>query len=410
MRTRYSGSSVKGNIVAPPSKERTQMAILLSSMAFGKSIIRNPLLCDDTFALISALRSFSASIDERNGDLYVSGGYMRAQPEVDCGHSVAALKYMAALCSIFHKRISLNYSGILDDVQISPLLESLRKIGAECTDDPVSVKGPVIGGDTSFDDLSDTQAISALMLTAPFLKEGLRIHVCNGVSAVPEIAMTENVMSKFDVPVFYEDDIIRIEYGGYKPAMMDISGDYHAAAYPMVAAALSGSVTVYGLDPNEVQNCKIIERFVKEAGADVERITNATAVRQNALSGRDMDVGHYPDLFPLLSILAAGVNGKSRLYGLSGQKILISHVCDMLERLGVSTEITDDGCIVNGNGRMKGCTVRSFDDPRVAMSAAVASLIADGPVIVDGSECILSSYPNFDNDMRSIGMITEEVE
>lgn len=411
MNTTYSGDSVRGNIVAPPSKSQTQRAIFLSSLAFGRSMIRNPLLCEDTYSMINAMRSFGAQVDERGGDLYISGGLLRAPQTIDCGNSGTTLRFLTAFCSLFHKPITLTGDASLSKRPMQPLLDALTQLGAECSEGPITVKGPIKGGDTVINGETSSQYVSALMMTAPFLENGLRIHVEGDLVSRPYITMTEDMMSKFNVPVYYEGNVIRVEYNGYRPAMLDIPGDYSSAAYPMTAAALAGNVSVYGLETNCFQGDMAITKILRDAGAETSRVSNATVVRQCALSGRTVDISSTPDLFPILAVLFSTASGQSKLYGAPHLRFKesdrIKSTVEMLRKLGADISEEEDGCTINGVPRLKGGTVDSHGDHRIAMAAAVASLVADGPVTVENSECVSVSYPNFNNDMRSIGMKVE---
>lgn len=404
MRTEYSGNTVRGSIVASPSEGQTIRSIFLASMAFGKSAVRNPLLSDAAMSLIEVLRTFNVPIDERNGDLYITGGYLRAPAEIDCRGQDIVAEYMASFCSIFHKQITLKNGKVSE-----PLFKGLEGLGVITTSDPVTVKGPMMGGETLIEGDSVSDSVSSLMMTAPFLKDGVRIRVEGDMISRPGIMITENIMSKFGVSLFYEENSIRIAYGGYKPFIMDISGDYLAASYPMAAAALSGNVSVYGLDQNDLQGEKAIERILREAGADVSRVTNATVVKQGSLMGRNIDVSNIPKLIPLLAVLFSSATGRSKLYGIAKSDMdLAQRTCEMIASLGGTAEIDGDSCDIIGTGHLKGGNIDPKGNAYIAMAAATASVICDGPVLIDNTDCILCQFPNFNNDLRAIGLKVEE--
>ena len=121
----------------------------------------------------------------------------------------------------------------------------------------------------------------------------------------------------------------------------------------------------------------------------------------------EVDVSGIPDLFPILAVLAAGAVGTSTFHNVARLRIKesdrVETVRQLLASLGGSMVVEGDTVYVEGNGQLKGGTVDSFADHRIAMSGAVASLICQEPVTVLGAECCAKSYPDFFKDFEKIG-------
>jgi 3-phosphoshikimate 1-carboxyvinyltransferase len=120
-----------------------------------------------------------------------------------------------------------------------------------------------------------------------------------------------------------------------------------------------------------------------------------------------------PDLFPIVAILLATADGDSRLYGAPQLKYKESNrietVVNLINSIGGSAEGTDDGCIIHGTPRLKGGKIVHRGDHRLMMCAAIASLVCDGPIEMDDVECCAVSYPDFLDQMKSLGMIMEAI-
>ena len=122
----------------------------------------------------------------------------------------------------------------------------------------------------------------------------------------------------------------------------------------------------------------------------------------------DFDASGCPDLFPPLAVLAAAGKGKSRILGIhrlhGKESDRATAIGDILLRLGIHTEISGDELLISG-GKFIGSEVRSFNDHRIAMAAAVAGLAADGPVVISGSECVSKSWPGFFASLEALKVV-----
>lgn len=147
-------------------------------------------------------------------------------------------------------------------------------------------------------------------------------------------------------------------------------------------------------------------------GADISFGSDSVTVRKNHLVGTTIDASQIPDLIPTLCALACVCEGQTVV--INGERLKIKEsdrilsTCRMLSNLGADITPTDDGMIINGKAKLKGGTVDSFNDHRIAMSAAVASCSCDGDVTVNGAECVEKSYPEFWSDFSSLDIETEE--
>ncbi len=153
---------------------------------------------------------------------------------------------------------------------------------------------------------------------------------------------------------------------------------------------------------------KIVD-VLRKAGCEVSA-EGDRAVCRNAGRPRaaEIDMGDIPDLFPIVAVLLSVAGGRSRLYGAPHLRFKESDRIALTERmlktLGADIRGTDDGCIIEGVERLHGGRIEHGGDHRMMMAAAVASLVADGPVSMEDDACWNVSYPGFPEQMASLGM------
>ena len=165
-------------------------------------------------------------------------------------------------------------------------------------------------------------------------------------------------------------------------------------------------LTVYGLDPASAQGDKKILDILTLMGADVRIKDSEITVSRNRLRGIEVDASQIPDLVPVIATVASVCEGKTVIYNAGRLRLKesdrIESVCRMLTDLGGKISPTGDGMIIEGVPELSGGTVDSFNDHRIAMSAAVASLVSLGKVTVTGMEAVNKSYPSFIADFNSL--------
>lgn len=415
---RFTGGTVSGRITPPPSKSHTHRAFFLSAMADGRSRIGNPLLSDDTRATLAICNSMGAGSVMEDGSVVIDGGNLHAPEGIaDAGNSGTTMRLFAGISSMFDREVVITGDESLKKRPMGPLLSSLGSMGVECRSDnglpPVGIKGPSRGGKVSIDGDVSSQFISSLLLVAPMLRDDSEITVEGTMVSAPYLDVTARMMGLFGADVSRDGNVFSVRGGtGYKPCDYTVPSDFSSAAFPLVAGALGGSVTVENMDPNDPQGDKAIVEIIKKAGGDVAVEGSRITASRNRLRGCDVDLGDIPDLFPITAVLLASAEGESRLYGAPQLRFKesdrIKTVTDMINAIGGDAVPTEDGCIIRGR-KLKGGRIEHLGDHRIMMSAAVASIVCDGPVEMDGAECCEVSFPAFPGMMRRIGLGSEEI-
>lgn len=331
---------------------------------------------------------------------------------------------------------------------------------------PLTVQGPLLSGKTSVSGKGGSQLISGLLMALPLLPGDSTLHI-HDPKSIPYMFITADVLRRFGIKISSEmeggEDFLETQdwslctgitfkiKGGqkYSPAAFDIEGDWSAAANFLVAGALFGDVKLTGLDTTSLQADISIMDILMEAGASLSQIDdgpqdgitndgssrneatdaasnktsdNEDAQEANATQGHrglitaqkaplrafDTDLNNCPDLFPIVSILAAFCHGRSNIQGFkrlaSKESDRGTAILNMLTQMGVSASASGDTLTIDGesvesrllNGHLlKGGEYTSSHDHRMAMALTVASWCADSPILIDDISCVAKSFPAF---------------
>jgi 3-phosphoshikimate 1-carboxyvinyltransferase len=186
-----------------------------------------------------------------------------------------------------------------------------------------------------------------------------------------------------------------------------VEGDWSGGAFLLVAGALAGPVTVKGLDVGSTQADKAMLQALRDSGVRLEFIGDEILVGPAALKAFSFDATECPDLFPPLVALAAYCEGTTVITGVSRLAHKESDrgltLRDEFGKMGLSIELDGDRMLIHGGGGLKGATVHSRHDHRIAMACAVAALKAGAPVTIEEAEAINKSYPDFYEDLKKMG-------
>ena len=412
--TEFSGGSLNGVFKAPPSKSYTHRAIILASLADGRSTIYDPLVSLDTLSTMAAMEAMGAVIEKLGNELRIVGkGIQIPAGALNVENSGTTMRLLSGVVSSFDSPVTLTGDESLQKRPMGPLLDALSEMGVSCTSrdgrPPVTIKGPNNGGNVSISGNISSQFVSSLIMSAPLFGNDTAIKIEGNTVSRPYIDITIRMMNDFGVNVT-ESNGFRIKAGqSYKPREYRVPGDMSSAAFPLTGGALSGSVTMEHYDNDDPQGDKDIINILRMCGADVSVDNGKVTVKKKELNGTDVDMSNIPDLFPIVAVLLSTAKGTSKLYGAPHLRFKESNRIEtttrMLKTLGADIVPTDDGCIIKGVERLKGGHIQHHGDHRIAMSAAIASLVSDGSVTMNDTECCSVSFPGFTDIMKRMGMV-----
>jgi len=404
-----------GKVRIPASKSHTIRALIISSLAEGKSVLLNPLVSGDTVSCLEACRAFGAEISEEENKWIVNGKGVASPPDdiINVGNSGTSLYLLLSAAALISGTTVFTGDYQIRRRSAQSLINSLNDLGANCFSTrgngcaPLVVQGKMAGGKTSIE-CPTSQYLSSLLISCPLAENDTEISVPL-LNEKPYVEMTMDWLKCQNI-IFENSDykIFKIKGGQkYKPFEKEIPADFSSATFFLVAAAITNSnVTLNGLDMNDTQGDKAVVDMLKKMGTEIETGENFVRVNGGQLVGTELDLNATPDALPAMAIAGCFAKGETRLVNVpqarEKETDRIAVMAAELKKLGADIEELPDGLIIR-ESVLKGGTARGYDDHRVVMSLAVAGLRAERAIEVDTAESAAITFPNFSELMNSIG-------
>lgn len=401
MDIRISPSKLRGDLSVPASKSCAHRSIICAALAEGVSHLSGVTMSKDIEATIGAMTALGAEFTVNGGDITVKGAGGRKAHDcvIDCNESGSTLRFIIPIAAALGTNTEFRGRGRLPQRPIDIFIRELGKNGVSFgyqNTMPFTVSGGLKSGRFEIEGDVSSQFITGLLFALPLLDGDSDIVLTSHLESRPYVDITIDTLRRFGVSVTETDEGFRVK-GGQRYIARDehIEGDYSQAAFFCVANALGSEVELHNLVENSVQGDKKILEIISDM----------------CYNG---NIGHYradcsdiPDLVPILAVLGAFGRGDSVIYNAKRLKIKESDrlqtTAALLNNLGGSVDITDDGLIIHPTGAMHGGTVDSFGDHRIVMAAAIAATAIDGEVVIKGAEAAEKSYPAFFDDYRKLG-------
>ena len=401
-----------GKIVANYSKSYLQRALVLSAISEGESILCGYDGSKDVQVATALIQELGAKVRIEKNSLFITATPSSARAEkfsLHVGESGLLLRMIAPIASVLSLESIITGQGTLLKRDMLSLKKNLKKNGLtivlENNSLPMIIQGSLLKDHWQIDASESSQLLSGLLMSLPLLGKSHKIEVSNLVS-IPYIDLTLDLMEKFGVPI----DIDNYQSFGYKDsytykaAKIEVEGDWSGAANHLVGAAISGALDLDGLQVNSRQADKAILTALNDFGAIVEWHGTTLHVKQNEQHPFFFDASNSPDLFPPLAVLACAAIGTSEIKGLhrlTNKESNRQNSCvALLEALGVQYRIQEDSLLIDGTGSVKGGTIATFNDHRIAMAGAVAASISKQAITIENISCVEKSYPDFFRDLE----------
>ncbi|MCU1461559.1 MAG: 3-phosphoshikimate 1-carboxyvinyltransferase [Acidimicrobiales bacterium] len=395
---------VTGRLRPPGDKSVSHRALLLGALADGTSTISGLSDGDDVARTARAVSALGARIDGPR----ITGGRDRLHAPadvVDCGNSGTAIRLLAGVSASLPFRTVLDGDGSVRTRPMGRVTEPLAVMGARIDSDyaPLTIDGGGLHGIDYTPRVPSAQVKSAILLAGLGAEGDTVVR-----EPVPTRAHTEELLALCGADIEVGPGVARVRASKLAPFALDIPGDPSQAAFWIVAACLApGSdltVAPIYVGPARTAFIDVLLRM----GADLEIGPGTVRARYSALHPTDIGGAEVPGLIdeiPVLAVAAAMADGISVVRDAAELRVKesdrIEATVAMLQAFGVVAEPTADGLAVNGTGVLTGGgVVDSRGDHRIAMAAAVAGLVADGGVTIEGWESVATSYPGFEEDLR----------
>ncbi|HEV8536437.1 MAG TPA: 3-phosphoshikimate 1-carboxyvinyltransferase [Candidatus Limnocylindria bacterium] len=399
---------VDKRVRVPASKSVANREIVLSAIADGRSRLElGPLdPGDDVRAMVEAVAALDYRVERSDGEIVIHGtgqGH-RAGGNVDAGDAGTVARFVAALGALGSGYVTITGSERLRERPIAPLLDALRKLGASLNGDrlPVTIAGPIRGGEIEIAGNESSQFASALLLVAPRLDGGLKLHIAGALVSAPYVDLTIAALRGRGVKVEREGNVVTVREAKVRARDISIPGDVTAATYPTAAAAvLGGSVTVESVDARLREGGQGDARFfelIAEMGCNVSHRSGAVAVRRvGELHGIRASVRDCSDVFPSLAIVATQASEPTELTGIGHTRKQESDrviaVAGGINALGGRAQAFADAIRIEPAPLHEG-VVDTCGDHRVAMAFSILGLQVPG-VAIRGAGAVSKTFTGF---------------
>ncbi|OGG31059.1 3-phosphoshikimate 1-carboxyvinyltransferase [Candidatus Gottesmanbacteria bacterium RIFCSPLOWO2_02_FULL_38_8] len=415
--------NLKGEIRMPRSKTHSFRALILASLANGKSIIREPKLSNDWHEAVKAMRLFGAKIEEIRKNIYrvegVAGKLQTPNDIINVGNSGTMLFFtsgVAATCP--------GWTVITGDQSIrnlrtvsKNLFRPFKKLGVAIISTkndgmaPLLIKGKVNGGKALMDG-TGCQPVFSVLIASALSKQPVDIYVKNS----GETAYIDLLLYWFDkVGIKYENENhTHYHFPGNNPPIAFtaiIPFEWSAPSYPLLAAVLtSGSkITIKGMDETDPYGDKFVLDVLIKMGADIKNKNSTLTAKTSQLHGIEIDMNIMPDQVPTVAVAACFAKGKTIINNAQTARWKecdrISAICNELKKMGAKVIEKKDGLIINQDGtwKLKGRKVNGYKDHRMVLSLAVAGLNSSRETIISDAETLEKSFETFVTDMQKAG-------
>ena len=371
---------LSGIVNAIPSKSQAHRLLICAAFADGPTTLICPETNDDIQATAICLNALGADI--RRSD----SGYeiipVKSIPNealLDCGESGSTLRFLLPIVGALGVDATFRMGGRLPSRPLSPLWEELERMGCRLSrpaENTIRCQGKLIAGDYFIDGDISSQFISGLLFAAALIDGKSQITVTGNLESKPYVDLTKQALQIFQAPDFHT------------PGYVTVEGDWSNSAFFLAAQQLGSAVTVTNLQTDSLQGDRMVATLLPQLNKHCE-----------------IDVRDIPDLVPILSVVAAAQNGAvfTDIHRLRlKESDRVESVIHMIKNIGGKAEADENTLTVYGTG-LKGGTVDSMNDHRIAMSAAIASTVCTDPVTIHGAQCVSKSYPHFWEEFSRLG-------
>ena len=372
---------LSGSVTVIPSKSQAHRLLICAALADNATTLICPQTSRDMDATAQCLCALGATIDKTAEGYHIQPIVQAPQKAVlDCHDSGSTLRFLLPIAGALGVDTLFQLEGRLPQRPLSPLWEEMERMGCSLsrpTPDTIRCQGKLKPGSYSIAGNVSSQFITGLLFAQSLIPGESTLEITGKLESKPYVDLTKAAMDLFQAPRYHS------------PGTVTVEGDWSNGAFWLAAQSLGSNLTVSGLSETSVQGDRAAAKWIHELTQ--EKCT---------ISAADI-----PDLVPILSVAAAFGHGAvftdiARLRLKESDRI--ASTIAMLEALGGQAEASQDTLTVYP-AKLRGGTVDSVNDHRIAMAAAISATACTGDVVILGAECVEKSYPNFWTEYRRLG-------
>lgn len=396
-----SNINTDSNLIITGSKSESNRCLLLKAL-FNDITIENLSNSDDTELMKNALSS--------NHSL------------IDIHHAGTAMRFLTAYFATQNgRKIILTGSSRMKERPIRILVDALRNLGAkiEYSENegfpPLKIQGQeLLKSEVFLKANVSSQYISALLLIAPSLKNGLNLYLDGKITSIPYIEMTLALLNEVGIKTSFESNKIKVfPYEGHNSKTLIVESDWSSASYFYSIVSLSSvgtKINISSYNENSLQGDAILSEIYNSLGVSSKfnnSVLTIEKVSDDLPKSLDLDLSNTPDIAQTIAVSCLGLQINCNLTGLHTLKIKetdrLLALKNEIKKLGTNIEISNNSLEINlPKPLLKNVEIKTYNDHRMAMSFAPLMLRTD--IYINDANVVSKSYPNFWNDLEKLGL------
>lgn len=396
---------IKGEITLPASKSISNRMLIIKALANHSFAINNLSDSDDTRVMLEAFRS--------------------GADEVNIGHAGTSMRFLTAYYAATAQQKDITGSERMKNRPIRELVNGLNQLGAEIKYlekegyPPLQTSGnPLKGNKIQIDGSISSQFITALLLIAPVMPEGLVIEITGKLISSSYVKLTLQLMKQYGIDYSWKDNIIEIGPQIYFGVNCNVEADWSGASYWYEIAALAdeANIVVHGLTSNSFQGDAAVAALFEKLGVKSNFVDNAVFIRKEPcdLSFFEFDFINNPDLVQTFVVTLCLMGIPFKISGAETLRIKetdrIAALQTEMAKLGYKIRETAPGvleCDARKEDALKHIAIDTYKDHRMALAFAPAALKL-GKIVINDAMVVTKSYPEFWNDLTAVGFDVKE--
>lgn len=400
-------NNIRASIQLPASKSISNRALILNALSYSPYPIQNIAQCDDTDVMVKALNSNSCDFD-----IKAAG---------------TAMRFLTAFLSKIVGEWTITGTERMKNRPIKLLVDALNSLGARIEYiekegyPPLRIFGSALqGGEISLAGGVSSQYISALLMIAPLMENGLTLNLEGNIISRPYINLTLQLMEQFGVKATWKGQTIRILPQEYQPIRFTVESDWSAASYwySMMALSKNAEIELLGLFKNSLHGDAAGAKLFAQLGVGTVFTNRGVQLKHNGNVAKKLiyDFVNEPDLAQTFVVTCVLLNIPFRFTGLQSLKIKetdrIEALKTELRKLGYLLTDSNDS-ILEWNGER--CepdadpVIATYEDHRMAMAFAPAALVLPQGIQIADPGVVTKSYPGYWEDLQKAGFTVKEI-
>ena len=412
--------SLNGKVKIPPSKSLCHRAVIAAGLCHGESSIGNISMSEDIMATCEIMEKLGVKIIKLSNKILVSGKDKlqisndgAAPKELQCNESGSTLRFLIPIAMHTGEKIIFKGRGKLVQRPLKPYYEIFDRQNIKYTMNncclPLTIEGSLKPGIFELRGDISSQFITGLIYALPLLNGDSIIKITTEIESIGYIDLTLDILSKFGV-VIENNNYREFRIKGnqhYINRDFKVEGDFSQAAFYLAAGVLGGEVECLDLNMESLQGDKIIVDIIKNMGGVITMEQGILKASKSDLKGSIIDASQCPDLVPIVAVLGALSEGTTEIINAARTRIKESDrlkaIATELNKIGAEVIEREDSILIHGKPWLKGGVVNSWNDHRIAMAMAIASIRCTDKLTIEYSGAVKKSYPKFYEDFKSLG-------